>query len=303
MNANDYIEEVRDLLNDPNGRGWGADQILRHVSGYAERFFARARCANEEMFTKFNSSFLSEADFTVDPDDPRYSYAEFDNHVVTNITGVWLRRGSVRELMLNRNSREESGFVGRSLDVDFHQTSAIRYDLVGNRFELHGVAPGTFTIEVSYERVPPRLLVGLVDTANHGGTDSTFTLLYTANPVSGEMDREPNRYIGTRLQSLGTSYRTLREITGWAVDSTKVTVTLRGLAPEIVPASNVATIPEFPEDFHHLLALGGATQAAGVRGASKLYGMLKQQRDEAFQQAIILLEQRSSEVRWVNDTR
>lgn len=301
MNANDYISEVRDLLNDPNGTGWGQNQILRHVSGYVERFFARARCANEEMFTKFNASLLSNTDFTTDANDPRYNYADFDNHQITNITGVWIRRGSSRESVSHINSRAQGGFIGGTRDTDYHQVSAVRYDIVGGRFELHGSLPGTFDIEVSYERVPPRLFIAKVDVANHGGADSTLELNYASNPTYGEMDREPDRYVGSRLQSIAGGLRTIREIIGWDVDATKVTVTLRGNAAEIIATGDIATVPDFPEDFHHLLALGGACQAAGTRGASKLYGMLKQQRDEAFQQAIILLEQRLSEPRYVND--
>jgi hypothetical protein len=215
---------------------------------------------------------------------------------------VWLRRGSIREVILHIGSLEQSGYTGRSQDQDFHTTSAVRYNVAGNRFELHGHPPGTFSVEVSYERVPPRLFIGEATNVNHVDANSTFELLYASNPLFGEMDREPGRYLGTRLQSIAGGLRTIREIIDWAVDTTKVTVTLRGQATEILDSTQIATIPGFPEDFHHLIALGGACQAAATRGAAKLYSMLKQQRDEAFQQAIILLEQRLSEPRYVNET-
>ena len=304
MNAKDYVEAVRDLVNDPGGTGYPQSQILRHVSNYAEQFFARARCANEELFTVFAPALLSETDFQADATNPAYSYALFDNHVITNITGAWIRRGQSREILRHVNARGGNYFTGESSsgDYDYNAYSATQYDVVGNRFELYGGLPGSFEIEVSYERISPPLFVGVVGVAAVVGSDATITVVHADNPIYGRMEKIPGRYIGTRIQSIAGGIETIREVIDHTITAVETTLTIRGLAPEMVGASQFATLPALPEDFHHLLALGGACQAAGVRGASKLYSMLLNQRDDAMRQAIVLLEQRLSEPRYVQDT-
>ena len=305
MNAEDYVEAVRDLVNDPGGSGYSQSQILRHVSNYAETFFARARCANEEIFTVFVPSLLSESDFVADASNPAYAYALFDNHVVTNITGAWMRRGNSREILRHVNARGGNYYTGESSsgDYDYNAYSATQYDVVGNRFELYGGIPGAFDVEVSYERIPPALFVATILLADVDGSgNARISIAHATNPTYGKMERVPGRYIGTRIQSISGGIETIREVMEHTVTATETTFVIRGAAVELATGTKFATIPALPEDFHHLLALGGACQAAGVRGASKLYSMLLNQRDDAMRQAIVLLEQRLSEPRYVQDT-
>lgn len=301
MNASEYLEELGDLLNDPNHKSWKETEKLRFVSSFAERFFARARLANEEMFSIFSESMLSQADFTTDPDDSQYAYATFDDYVITNITNLWIRTGSRRESLLHLNSQEQGGLRYHE-DYDQHSASDVRYNLVGNRFEIYGTIPSQFTIDVSYERIPPRLFVGKVSgKAVDGSGNQTYQLVYADNPVFGKMDRIPGRYVGTRIQGTSVSKNSPpRLVTAYTLNNTYAEITLQGLTPELVDDDQIATIPDFPEDYHHLLALGAATTAAGVRGSSKAHNMLKAERNEALRQAIILLEQRTSQVRSVH---
>lgn len=301
MNANDYLEEVGDMINDPNHSSSKKTEKLRFVSAFAERFFARARLANEEMFSVFSNSMLSEADFTVDADDPQYAYATFNDFIVTNITNLWMRAAGRRDTLLSMNSQEERS-LSRGDDYDHHTTSSVRYNLIGSRFELHGTIPNQFTIDVSYERIPPRLFIGKVSgKADDGNGNQTFNLAYADNPVFGHLDRIADRYVGTRIQGTSEAKASpIHLITGYAPGAAAAVITLQGLTPQVVDDDEIATIPDFPEDYHHLLALGAATMLAAVRGSSKLHNMLRGERNEALRQAIILLEQRTSETRAVH---
>lgn len=303
MNASEFVDEIRDLLNDPNGTAYSQAECLRYLSSYQERFFARARCANEELFTVASNAVLSETDFTTHSGDQKHSYAPFDNFRITNIMRVWINRGGNRERLLALNEDPDSNSFRYDEDRDHFQVSPMRYELVGGNLDLYGHLPASFTIDIEYERIPPRLFVGKVSGVSTSGGNATFDLVYADNPVYGFMDRVDGRHVGTRIQCLASDGPSqVREIIGFVAGASAVSVTLRGAAAEIADTDQIATIPGFPEDFHRLLALGAAALAAGARGASKRYSLLKAERDESLMQAIVLLEQRSSAIRNVYHT-
>lgn len=308
--ADRLVKQMRDVCNAAGSTAFSDSAALRFLNGAMGNLYTQVRTESESYFVRNHTSYYNFASFTTDANDVSRHSAVFPSWHIGSIAKVYRRRpgGNLERILhIGQPNTVAAHF---DPDRDNYVASALRYELIGDSFVLHGTIDSTLLIDLHYERAPAPLFIAKVKAGSYvaavDSSSATFKLLYSESPLvetfgsgterKGDLMNVSGFYIGSWLSSIETGIQTPREVIAYTPAATESDVTIRGVAAELSAGTpNIASVLDMPSDWGMPLVLSAAMTFFAGRGNMKARDMVGSELGRIMAPLLISIRQRRND--------